>query len=48
MNVCMTAEQKKNKEKAERFFTVFIPEILPNGLNKRRKQFAKLEFDEVI
>ena len=29
MNVCMTAEQKKNKEKAERFFTVFIPEILP-------------------
>ena len=50
MNVCMTAEQKKNKEKAERFLLYLYQKYYPliaEKIASRGKNTTTTEKDEV-
>ena len=50
MNVCMTAEQKKNKEKAERFLLYLYQKYYPliaEEIASREKNTIITEKDEV-
>lgn len=50
MNVCMTAEQKKNKEKAERFLLYLYQKYYPliaEEIASREKNTITTEKDEV-